>query len=252
MGRAIGWRCAVLRRCLSLVLELFAMNANSIFEKYRPRTWSELVGQDAIVKRIDTIRQRFHGLGGKAYWLTGASGTRKSTAARLIADEVAQCEFSVSEMDASDLTADFLRDYDRRVVGKPLGGNGWAFIANESHLLSRAQIGKLLTVIEPAGGLRPYVVWCFTTTNSGEEKLFADCDDAGPLLSRCIQLPLSRRDLAKPFAIRAQQIAQAEGLDGRPLEAYIRLVQKHRQNFRAVLQEIASGAMLLESKGGDE
>jgi ATPase family associated with various cellular activities (AAA) len=159
------------------------MNANSIFEKYRPKTWNELIGQEAIVKRIETIRQRFDGLGGKAFWLTGASGTGKSTAARLIANEVAQCDFGMMELDASDLTADFLRDYDRRTVGRPLGGNGWAFIANEAHLLSKAQIGKLLTVIEPPGGLPSYVVWCFTTTNSGEEKLFADCDDAGPLLS---------------------------------------------------------------------
>lgn len=220
------------------------MNTISLFEKYRPQNWSDLIGQDAVVKRLGIIRQRFGGLGGKAYWLTGASGTGKSSAARLIANEVAQCDFGVMELDASDLTADFLRDYDRRTVGRPLGGAGWAFIVNEAHLLSRAQIGKLLTVIEPRGGLRSYVVWAFTTTNSGEDKLFADCDDAGPLLSRCIPLPLARRDLAKPFAERAREIAQAEGLDGKPIEAYVRLVQKHRQNFRAVLQEIASGGML--------
>ena len=62
--------------------------------------------------------------------------------------------------------------------------------------------------------------------------------------SRCLPLALARRDLAKAFAQRAKEIAEREGLDGRPLEQYVRLIQKHRQNFRAALQEVESGAML--------
>jgi replication-associated recombination protein RarA len=219
----------------------------SLAERYRPQSWNDVVAQDDVLKRLSGIRQRFGTLGGRAYFLSGPSGAGKTTIGRLIAHEVAGCDYGVFELDASDLTADFLADFQRRIVGRPLGGTGWAVTLNEAHGLNRQQIRRLLTTIEPEGGLPSYVVWCFTTTNSGEEKLFEDYDDAGPLLSRCIQLPLARRGLAEAFATRAQWIAQREGLDGRPLTDYVRLLQKCRNNLRMALAEIEAGIMV---KGG--
>ena len=56
-------------------------------ETYRPTTWADVIGQNKIVKRIDTLRPR--GLAGRAYWISGQTGTGKTTIARLIAAEVA-------------------------------------------------------------------------------------------------------------------------------------------------------------------
>jgi len=58
-----------------------------LHEQHRPRNWSDVVGQDKVVARIEGLRKR--GLAGRAYWISGQSGTGKTTIARLIATEVA-------------------------------------------------------------------------------------------------------------------------------------------------------------------
>jgi len=218
----------------------------TLADKYRPESWDEVVGHDRVVKRLLFIKQRFGTLGGRAYWISGPSGIGKTTIARLIAGDLAG-RWGTWEGDAQQVGLELLKQFERRMLHRSLddsGKTGQAFIVNEAHGLRRDVVRALLVLLED---LPSHCVWVFTTTRAGQAELFESKHDAPALLSRCVVLELSSYGVLDAFARRVYEIAEREGLlaEGNgAMEPIKRLLKKHRNNMRAVLQEVESGALL--------
>lgn len=212
-----------------------------LFEKYRPKTLGDVVGQ---TKACAVIRSAIDGgrLGGSAWWISGPSGSGKTTLARIIAGEVADPFFTREYAAADELNTAELDECERTMRLSAWGKGGRAFIVNEAHGLPARAQRRLDGMLEP---VPDHCVWVFTTTWDGQETMF-DGIDGGPLLSRCTCLRLTNQGLAEAFGANCQRIAQAEGLDGQPIEAYVKLMRRPdvKNNHRAALQLIESGVMI--------
>ena len=153
--------------------------------KYRPQTFDDLIGQEAMVK---TLRNAFASARiAQAYMLTGVRGVGKTTTARIIAralnyetDTVSQPTFDmpvfgrhcteimesrhpdVVEMDAASNTGvDNMRELIESARYKPLIARYRVFIIDEVHMLSKGAFNALLKTLEEPP---EHVKFIFATT----------------------------------------------------------------------------------------
>jgi energy-coupling factor transporter ATP-binding protein EcfA2 len=208
-------------------------------EAYRPKTLDNVIGQPKVIATIKDIIER-EGLLGQAFWITGLSGTGKTSTARILADMV-QPYYGRNEIDAMDLSLDQIREWEALSEKRVIGCQGWAFIVNEAARIRGPVLRRLLTTLE-----KPSMVqnsfWVFTTTPKGKESLFDGEEEAVPFGSRVQFFDFNGGELTTlAFAQHAQKIAKAENLDGRPLVDYVALIRKHNFNMREVLGVIGRG-----------
>ena len=208
-----------------------------LYQALAPRSLDEVCGQDRAIAQIKGILATV-GLGGNAVWINGPSGHGKSLIAGLLAREFAAREW-ITDMDAGRVTAGMIDGWEPIIRSLPLpldGKEGRVFVLQEAHGLKPSVMRRLLVLLE---SLPRHVAFIFTTTRDGQDKLFEDQTDAGPLLSRCFEVRLNHAGMADPVAAYLhRRIPEVLGVNGQPLSWYKRKVQDAGNNVRKAVQDI--------------
>ncbi len=144
------------------------MTSQSLYRKWRSQTFSDLVGQEAIVRTLKNALAQ--GNPSHAYLFTGPRGTGKTSTARLLAKTInclnpkdgepcnvcQQCReitsgnsFNVIEIDAaSNRGIDSIRELREKVMMPPSVGKYKVYILDEAHMLTTEAFNALLKTLE--------------------------------------------------------------------------------------------------------
>ena len=202
-------------------------------EKYRPKEFTEVLGQDKAINTIQGIIAR-EGWAGQCWYLTGATGTGKTTLARIIANTGAPaCQ--IVEINANRVNLDFVREIENRIESASMFG-GRAWIINEAHLLQNRVVSAFLDCLETIAE-KEHDTIIFTTTWAGSESLFADSFDSKPFAGRCNQVSLTNQGFNSCIINRLQEIASLENipLDEKQAKA---IVKQTGATMREAIQEL--------------
>jgi DNA polymerase III subunit gamma/tau len=193
--------------------------------KYRPQTFAEVIGQEAMVRTLSNAIAS--GRIAHAFILTGVRGVGKTTTARILARALncvgpdgtngptispcGVCEHcrsiaedrhvDVIEMDAASRTGvDDIRDLTEGVRYRPVSARHKVYIIDEVHMLSKNAFNALLKTLEEPP---PDVKFVFATTEVNRVPV--------TVLSRCQRFSL-RRVPIEQLIEHYRKIAEAEGI----------------------------------------
>lgn len=213
----------------------------ALYRTYRPQTFDEVVGQEAIVRTLrnaieyDQVRQ--------AYLFAGPRGTGKTSMARILAKALncagtlgptpapdttchvcaaiaSGTSLDVVEMDAaSQRGIDDIREIRERVVLQPVEGRYKVYILDEAHQLTDAAWNALLKLIEEPP---PHLVFVFCTTELAKV--------IPTVRSRCQTFVFQRPRLGELVTL-LRRVADGEGIQA-PDAALSLIARSARGSFR--------------------
>ncbi len=221
------------------------------YQTYRPQNFSEVLGQDAIVK---TLRQAVSsGKIGHAYLFTGSRGIGKTTLARILA-KAANCNnlkdgnpcgtcdvcvniangsfLDVIEIDAASHTGvENIRELIEHIRFQPSQGRTKVFVIDEVHMLSKAAFNALLKTLEEPPS---HVLFILATTDI--EKV------PDTIISRTQRFDF-RKITGEHIKSALQQIIKTEKLK-LPKEAIDVIVENSEGGLRDALSQLSLAAHL--------
>ena len=219
----------------------------SLYRRHRPRTFSDVVGQDHVVRtlRNAVTQDKVH----HAYLFVGSRGTGKTSMAKILAaclncagtaersgptvEPCGTCDSCVSiasassldviEMDAaSNNSVDDIRDLRESVVYAPVSGRHKVYILDEAHMLSQQAWNAFLKTLEEPP---PNTVFVLATTEASKV--------LPTVVDRCHRFDFARPTVEQLAAV-VKRVAQAEQIAIAP-DAVVLLARHATGSFRDAL-----------------
>ncbi|NNG11029.1 MAG: DNA polymerase III subunit gamma/tau, partial [Arenibacter sp.] len=177
--------------------------------KYRPQTFKDVVGQQAITNTLTNAIDNNHLA--QALLFTGPRGVGKTSCARILAkqinqegreDEEEDFAFNIFELDAaSNNSVDDIRELTSQVRIPPQVGKYKVYIIDEVHMLSQAAFNAFLKTLEEPPA---HAIFILATTE--KHKIIPT------ILSRC-QIFDFKRITVKDAAEYLKYIAQSQDIE---------------------------------------
>lgn len=167
-------------------------------EKYRPKSFEEVIGQESAISSLESIFLRDEGIP-HAFLFHGPHGCGKTTLAMILKDKLGCGDRDYDYLNTSNVRGiDTIRELDTKCRYKPISGKVKFHILDECHKLTNEAQNALLALLE-----RPPVHAYFALCTTDPDKLLRT------VRSRCIQIRLNNLTRIKIYRI-VQNIAEAE------------------------------------------